>query len=82
MQVLCPNCRDAFEVVAGARPEGHHCPGCGSEFRVDLSATVVKVPLASPRRLGRFELYEVLGSGAFGTVYKARDPDLDRVVAI
>jgi WD40 repeat protein/tRNA A-37 threonylcarbamoyl transferase component Bud32 len=32
--------------------------------------------------LGRFELIETVGIGAFGTVYKARDARLDRVVAI
>ena len=32
--------------------------------------------------MGRFELIETVGIGAFGTVYKARDPQLDRVVAI
>jgi eukaryotic-like serine/threonine-protein kinase len=35
-----------------------------------------------PRRLGRFELLDKVGMGAFGTVYKARDPELDRIVAI
>ena len=35
-----------------------------------------------PRRLGRFELLDQIGLGAFGTVYKARDTELDRVVAI
>jgi serine/threonine protein kinase len=35
-----------------------------------------------PRHLGRFELLDKVGVGAFGTVYKARDPELDRVVAI
>lgn len=33
-------------------------------------------------RLGRFELLRRLGSGAFGTVYQARDPQLERLVAI
>lgn len=33
-------------------------------------------------RLGRFELKELLGAGGFGKVYKAFDPQLDRVVAI
>jgi hypothetical protein len=35
-----------------------------------------------PRQLGRFELLDKVGAGTFGTVYKARDPELDRVVAI
>jgi serine/threonine protein kinase len=27
-------------------------------------------------------LIDVVGQGAFGTVYKARDPELDRIVAL
>jgi len=33
-------------------------------------------------RLGRFEILALLGQGAFGKVYKARDPQLERDVAI
>jgi hypothetical protein len=32
--------------------------------------------------LGKFQLLEAVGRGAFGTVYKARDTELDRVVAL
>jgi serine/threonine protein kinase len=35
-----------------------------------------------PRRLGRFELLEELGLGSFGHVFRARDTELGRVVAI
>lgn len=34
------------------------------------------------RRLGKFELLEELGSGSFGHVFRARDVELDRMVAI
>ncbi len=36
----------------------------------------------SPRRLDKFELLEELGAGTFGQVFRARDAELDRVVAV
>src|SRR5205823_9457872 len=35
-----------------------------------------------PRRIGKFELLEELGLGAFGHVFRARDTELGRTVAI
>ncbi len=42
-------------------------------------------PLPDPmvgKKLGRYEIVRVLGRGAMGMVYEARDPNLDRRVAI
>jgi serine/threonine-protein kinase len=38
--------------------------------------------MTEPTRLGKYEILGVLGKGAMGVVYKARDPHIDRVVAI
>jgi WD40 repeat protein/tetratricopeptide (TPR) repeat protein/tRNA A-37 threonylcarbamoyl transferase component Bud32 len=56
------------------------CPGCGSSFRVcEARVTATTDTL---RVLGKFELLERVGLGAFGAVWRARDTELDRVVAL
>jgi serine/threonine protein kinase len=39
-------------------------------------------PAALPERIGRFRIEERLGAGAFGAVYRAIDPNLEREVAL
>ena len=37
---------------------------------------------ATQQRIGRYEIKRLLGEGAFGKVFLARDPQLDRIVAL
>jgi serine/threonine protein kinase len=81
MRILCPNCENPVEWEEDRATE-ILCPACGSTFRLELGTTTGWIPQDGRQKLGKFELIEPVGIGAFGTVYKARDTQLDRVVAI
>jgi WD40 repeat protein/serine/threonine protein kinase len=53
---------------------------CGSSFRVERSEGLGT--LDELRALGRFHLLQRVGQGAFGAVWRARDRELDRVIAL
>jgi hypothetical protein len=81
--VLCLHCRNPIELVR-LHPDEREvvCPSCGSTFRLERESTALWSPRGGRGQMGRFELILGLGEGTFGTVYKARDLQLDRVVAI
>src|SRR5262245_48600316 len=81
MHILCPHCQNPIELVTIRPHEEIACPSCGSSFRLETQSTTGYEQRAS-QRLGKFELIDTVGHGAFGTVYMARDPELARTVAI
>lgn len=80
MQMQCPHCQNALELSTLPLDGEVVCTSCGSGFHVEGGSTTGYAPRGG--KVGRFELLECVGQGAFGMVYKARDPQLDRVVAI
>jgi WD40 repeat protein len=77
-RLRCPHCQNTVQLADGA--DEVLCPGCGSTFRVrEAPAAGSQVPM---RPLGKFQMLERVGVGAFGAVWKARDTTLDRVVAL
>jgi WD40 repeat protein/tRNA A-37 threonylcarbamoyl transferase component Bud32 len=78
-RIRCPHCHNPIQLVDD-QPEEVLCPGCGSSFRLREARQTTTVDRMRP--LGKFQLLERVGLGAFGAVWKARDMELDRVVAL
>jgi hypothetical protein len=78
-RIRCPHCYNPIQ-LADERSDEVLCPACGSTFRVqDTRQTSTTTGM---QQLGKFQLLERVGLGAFGAVWKARDTELDRLVAL
>ena len=81
MKVRCPHCHNPLEIVEESSLSDIVCPSCGSSFNLLGEETITYKP-AEARTIRQFELMDRLGTGAFGTVWKAHDTELDRTVAV
>ena len=81
MQYRCSHCKHFIELLVDDPLADINCPNCGSPFQlVDAQSTASYG--RKPKRIAHFELLSQVGSGKFGTVWRARDTKLDRIVAI
>jgi len=81
LHVRCPHCCHPVELVADTPADDVTCGACGSTFCL-VERGNASAPPPTLQRAGRFELTARVGVGGFGTVWKARDPELDRYVAV
>ena len=82
MKIRCPHCANAVEVIEQTSFEDIPCEACGSSFSlVDQQAGVETLP-PEDQTIDHFRLIHAVGTGAYGTVYKAKDTELDRTVAV
>jgi hypothetical protein len=95
-RVRCPACKQAFELASvqsvGKSDSAESAPTANETLEAAAQETSreIKLPAGAKLgasqpglgKLGRFELKELLGQGAYGRVYRAYDPQLDREVAL
>ena len=87
ISIQCPNPACGKVSVTSDDVQGRRvrCKQCGQSFNASVmldghSRTSSGGEL--PTKIGRFQIRAKLGAGAFGIVYRAYDPQLDREVAL
>ena len=80
VHINCPHCKNPIELIDVEPKQEVTCTACGSSFRLEEMSTTGWTPGGTV--VGRFEIVEEVGHGGFGTVFKAKDPQLDRTVAL
>ena len=81
MRIRCPNCHHGLEIVPDTPSDFITCPSCGSQLDPASGETITYRPDVR-RTVGHFELLEHVGRGHFGNVWRARDTQLKRIVAV
>jgi len=96
ISVTCPHCSASYDVAKKSLGQKATCKKCERPFHLSLgngdtkrqhsAATKPPRPSSTDSKnrnlLGRFEILDKLGEGAYGTVFRAKDALLNREVAL
>ncbi len=82
LKLHCPNCGAGIELVDQAPADHLECPTCHSRIALGSSVRLPRTVSLGTNRISSYELVEPVGTGAFGTVYRAYDSKLQRDVAV
>lgn len=73
--IRCPHCNKAVDATLSESLKIFECHSCHNQF------TLLR-ERKWPSQINHFRLIDRLGMGGFGTVWRARDTELDRLVAL
>ena len=65
-----------------ARPPGTISSSGVTQLKENSDPTTDQVEEPLPKQIGRYRILASAGTGGMGRVYKAHDPELDRIVAV
>lgn len=86
--MTCGKCNKTYNTISTGAPE-YRCPHCNSILKPAQGSTISVEPTTSKgpdpligKRIGGCEIFELIGKGSMGNVYKARHIGLNKTVAV